>query len=180
MNNLEFIAALVKALAWPLATTIIAIIFRSQISALLSRIRKGKIGPAEFEFEREVQELVDQTPAQLQAQSVGSPTVSLATTNPRAAILEAWLGLEGAINRLADKRQLQEPGASRSPISIIRWVGENRELRSADVSLFHDLQVLRNRAAHDTEFSPSAESVIKYAQLAQGLQARIEKVQSER
>jgi hypothetical protein len=180
MNILDFIAALVKALAWPVAAIVIAMIFHRQISALLSRIRKGKIGPAEFEFEQEVQELAEQTSAQLQSQQVGSPTVSLATTNPRAAILEAWLGVESAIHRLAYNRELPAPSAQRSPLSIIRAVEKAGVLPGEDVALFNDLRVLRNRATHDAEFSPSPESVIKYVQLARGLKARIDEVAGER
>lgn len=180
MNVLTFIAELVKALAWPVAAVVIAAIFHRQISALLSRIRKGKIGPAEFEFELEVQELADQAPVQLQSEQVGSPTVSLATTNPRAAILEAWLGVESALNGLAYNQQLLPPSAPRSPVAIIRSVEKSGILAADDVSLFNDLRVLRNHATHDTEFSPSAESVIKYVQLARALKTRIVEATHER
>lgn len=180
MDTLAFIAALVKALAWPVAAIIIAAIFHKQISALLSRIRKGKFGPAEFEFEQEVQELAEQVQPELRAQQINPPTVSLATTNPRAAILEAWLSLEGAVNRLAYIKKLPTPSASRSPLSIIRAVEKSGVLQPNDISLFNDLRVLRNRATHEADFGPSAESVIKYVQLAQGLKARIDEAAGER
>jgi hypothetical protein len=180
MNTLAFIAALVKALAWPVAAIVIAVIFHRQISALLGRIRKGKIGPAEFDFEQEVQELAEQAPAQLQAEQVGSPTITLATTNPRAAILEAWLSVESAIQRLTHSRHLPAPSPARSPLSNMRAVERSGLLQAEDVALFNDLRALRNRATHDVEFSPSAESVIKYVQLARGLAARVDAAAGER
>lgn len=180
MDILAFIAALVKALAWPVAAIVIAAIFHRQISALLSRIRKGKFGPAEFEFEQEVQELVELVQPEMQAQQINPPTVTLATTNPRAAILEAWLSLERAVNRLAHIQELPTPSASRSPLSIIRAVEKSGVLQPNDISLFNDLRVLRNRATHDADFGPSAESVIKYVQLAQGLKTRIDEAADKR
>lgn len=174
MSTLAFIAELVKALAWPVATIVIAVIFYKQISALLSRVRKGRIGPAEFEFEQGVQELAKQTPVQLQQVPVSSPTASLATTNPRAAILQAWVGVESAIQRLAYHRHLPAPSVPPTPLSIIRAVERDGALQADDIALFNELRVLRVRATDDVAFSPSAESAIKYVQLAQGLKARIE------
>ena len=118
MDILTFIAELVKATAWPLAAITIALIFRQQLRALLSRIRKGKVGPAEFEFEQEVKELTEQAPLQLPPPQVGTPTVTLATTNPRAAILEAWLGIESSVHRLAYNSDLPAPSAHRNPSTI--------------------------------------------------------------
>lgn len=180
MDILTFIAELVKASAWPLAAITIALIFRQQLRALLSRIRKGKVGPAEFEFEQEVKELTEQAPPQLSAPQVGTPTVTLATTNPRAAILEAWLSVESSIHRLAYNSNLPAPSFPRNPSSMIRAIEKGGILPAEDVALFNDLRALRNQATHDPDFSPSPESVIKYAQLAQGLKQRIDRAPSER
>lgn len=180
MDILTFIAELVKAAAWPLAAIVIALIFRQQLRALLSRIRKGKVGPAEFEFEQEVKELLEQAPPQLPPPQVGTPTVTLATTNPRAAILEAWLGVESSVHQLAYNSHLPAPSTLRNPSSIIRAIEKSGILPSDDVALFNDLRVLRNQATHDPDFSPSPESVIKYVQLAQGLKQRIDRASAER
>lgn len=180
MDILTFIAELVKAAAWPLAAIVIALIFRQQLRALLSRIRKGKVGPAEFEFEQEVKELTEQATPQLPPPQVGTPTVTLATTNPRAAILEAWLDVESSVNRLAYNRQLPAPSAPRNAASIIRAIEKSGILPFEDVALFNDLRVLRNQATHDPDFSPSPESVIKYVQLAKGLKQRIDGASGER
>jgi hypothetical protein len=54
MDSLAFISEMTKSLAWPLVSVCIAFIFRRQLQALLGRIKKGKVGPAEFEFEEGV------------------------------------------------------------------------------------------------------------------------------
>lgn len=176
MDVLTFIAELVKAAAWPLAAITISLIFRDQLRALLSRIRKGKVGPAEFEFEQEVKELTEQAPLQPLSSKVSSPIVTLATTNPRAAILEAWLGIEGSVQRLAYNSNLSNPSAHRNTSIIMREIEKNGILQSNDIALFFDLRALRNQATHDPGFSPTPESVIKYVQLAQGLKHRIERM----
>jgi hypothetical protein len=53
MDTLTFIAEVTRVVAWPSAAVTTALIFREQLRALLSRIRNGKVEPAEFEFEQE-------------------------------------------------------------------------------------------------------------------------------
>lgn len=62
MDLLTFIAELFKAIAWPIVTLVVALLFRQQIIALLARLRKGKLGSTEFEFEQEVKALREQVP----------------------------------------------------------------------------------------------------------------------
>ena len=57
MDTLTFIVEVLKATTWPLASVAIALIFREQLRDLLLRLRKGKVGPAEFEFEERVASL---------------------------------------------------------------------------------------------------------------------------
>ena len=181
MDVLTFIAAIVKALAWPVAAIVIACLFRKQLRALIERIRKGKIGPAEFEFEQEVKGLVEQAPAPLQLPTpTATPTVALATNNPRAAILEAWLRVESSAHRLSYYSGVTPPSVPRNTINILRSLSSSGLLSSEDVALFNELRGLRNQAVHDTDFSPSLDSAIQYIQLADGLQDRLNRAASAR
>lgn len=178
MDWLTFIAEIIKAAAWPIAAVAIALIFREQLRALLSRIRKGKVGPAEFEFEQEVRVLAEGAPDALPAPSaVSAPVVSLATTNPRAAILEAWLGVDSSAQRLAFRDNKLVP---RNPVSTARLLDKHQLLEHQDIALFNDLRALRSQATHDIDFSPSPESVIQYVQLAHGLKERIDRASAGR
>jgi len=181
MDNLTFIAEIVKAIAWPAAAIVIAVLFRKQLRALLERIRKGKFGPAEFEFEQEVKELAEQAPIPLPAPTPAStPTVSLATSNPRAAILEAWLRVESSAQRLAYYNHVSSPSTPRTTTNILRSLEKSGLLTFEDVALFNDLRVLRNQAVHDSDFSPSAESAIQFVQLADTLKQRLDHAASNR
>lgn len=180
MDTLTFIAELVKAAAWPLAAVAIVLIFKQQLRALLTRIRRGKVGPAEFEFEQGVKELAEEAPSQLLPAQVGSPTVSLATTNPRAAILEAWRGIENSVNQLAKNTELPKFVHPKNTAGVIRAMERSGILPADEVALLNDLRVLRNQATHDPDFSPSPDSVITYVQLAQGLKQRIDGFTYER
>ncbi|MGH3851643.1 MAG: hypothetical protein ACRDRT_18455, partial [Pseudonocardiaceae bacterium] len=48
---MEFIASLVRSLAWPTAVVIVVVVFRKQVALLLSdRLQHFKAGPIEMEF----------------------------------------------------------------------------------------------------------------------------------
>ncbi|WP_159917663.1 hypothetical protein [Pantoea sp. 18069] len=157
MDGLTFTAEMVKAGAWPSAVVAMALIFREQLRALLARLSKGRLGPAEFEFEQELQVLA--------AQSAGSGSAFLARANAgtlppegsaRNAILVAWRDLEQAVHGLAEQPPAQ------------------------DLVLYRQLGALRDQVSHGLDFSPSPESASAYVQLARGLQARIAHAQAGR
>jgi hypothetical protein len=88
MEVTKLILEFTKALAWPLASLVIAFIFREPISSILSRIRKaGLPGGVSVDFEEEIRE------AQVLSERVGSdlgppgrpsvPTIPLTETNAR-------------------------------------------------------------------------------------------------
>lgn len=172
MDWLTFIAELVKASAWPVIVLIALFVFRGELSALLGRLKKGKIGGAEFEFEDAV--------AELRADSVPLPEVRAVSAtaiskNPRMAILDAWLRVEDAARELAVAKGISSSlvAAARAPV-LIKAIEEKNLLTPEQVQLFHDLRRLRNRAASPGDFSPSSESVVSYVSLANGLAAAID------
>jgi hypothetical protein len=175
MDILTFIAELFKAAAWPIAVVVIALLFRTQFRELLVRLKKGKVGPAEFEFEQSVKALTEEAPELIApTPGFGTPSVQLVASNPRAAILEAWLGVEDAVQKLARSRDISPSSSARNPLALVRALERSQALDSQQSVLFNDLRALRNQAAHDSEFSPSTDSVLSYAQLAKSLRESIE------
>ncbi|MFZ5519939.1 MAG: hypothetical protein ACOZD0_01910 [Pseudomonadota bacterium] len=171
MDALSFIAELVKALAWPLATVAIAVIFRSQLVSLLGRLKGGKLGPAEFAFERAVEKL-EAAAVDLPSTAAGrasSSDIQLATTSPRAAIIEAWLEIEENAIAFALCRNLVQPTARRNPMGAINGVYKSGFLSESQKAILRELQELRNDAAHNPDFSPSTDSVLRYVRLAKDL-----------
>jgi uncharacterized protein YutE (UPF0331/DUF86 family) len=170
MDILTFIIELLKAVAWPITALGIAMLFRGQLISLLNRIRKGKLGPAEFEFEEAVKALKEEAAEVVQAPlaiGVGTPTVKLVSSEPRAAILSAWLQVEAAAANLAIGRQLVDPRSARNPSAVIRAIQKAEIIQPQYISLLSELRHLRNQAVHETDFSPSTESVLSYVQLAE-------------
>ena len=158
MDALTFIAEMIKALAWPLGGVAIALIFRQQLRALLTRMSKGRLGPAEFEFqfEQELKVLAAQTSGPKDAAvAIGAAVMPSAGTG-RQAILGAW-------------RNLQH-----------RAQAGMHSLAACDVALYRRLRSLSEQASLCLDFNPSPQSVGVYVQLARGLQARMEQASAHR
>lgn len=173
MRLIEELFKLMGNLAWPIAAVLIASYFKRELAALLARLKRGKWGDAEFEFENYVREVdaeadIPRAPGE---DSISPAAASRASTDPRGAIVSAWVEVEDALFSLVRSRNLSlsTPRQSRSTISAIRAVQKAQALDSNWVALFHDLRTLRNEAAHSTDFSPPPDAVIKYVQLAKEL-----------
>ena len=178
MDVLTFISELTKALAWPIAVVSISVLFKKQIVLLLSRLRKGKVGSAEFEFEEAIKHL-DESASELAISTeskVGMPLIKLVTSNPRAAILEAWLELEEKAIDLALRLDLVRPTARRYPEGALKGIRKAGILSNSNLNVLEELQYLRNQAAHDPDFNPLPDAVFTYTQLARDLGAELEKM----
>ena len=178
MDWLTFISEITKALAWPSVATTIALVFRGELRSLVGRVKKGKVGPAEFEFEEEIRELKLEIPRELPALPMPSPQIASqqrAISEPRAVILDAWLQVEQAMNTLAQKHSLYNalagPGANYAANNLAKL----GVLEPWALNLYRDLRRLRNQATHDEGFSPSLESVLGYVQTSTELRAELER-----
>jgi hypothetical protein len=186
MDSLTFVAKLVEFLAWPTATVVLVSLLRDELRRLLSLVKKLKAGPVEAEFEREVIQLRESTPpappptpAAPELAARKASLVRIAEVSPRSAILEAWREVEAATLRLAE---IKPTGVSvpvpsqelKSPALAIRVVSRAELIPSDWIARYYELRELRNRAAHDHDFTPTLESAIAYIELASRLQARLE------
>lgn len=52
MDPLTFVAEVLRSSMWPAVAIVGICVFRKELRALLGQIKKGKVGAAEFEFER--------------------------------------------------------------------------------------------------------------------------------
>lgn len=178
MDWLTFVAKLVEALAWPVASVVLVFLLREQIKQLIPHIKRFKAGPVEAEFERQIAELTTSTDL---------PAVSAATTperevllrlvqvEPRAAVMEAWRGIEQAASVVIRDKGIYVPDRdARSPYAVIRALARDEILNSEEVALYHDLRSLRNQAAHAPEFAPTVDAALSYLELAAGLRQKLE------
>jgi hypothetical protein len=171
MDTLTFVVELVKALAWPVAALVIAVMFRTELRGLLHRVKKGKVGPAEFEFEETVSALRERVGVTTAVQIETDPeTVNQATQDPRTVILNSWLQVQAVVDSIVAKRATAEDRRDARSVSL-RVLHRLLRDKPEYIDMYNDLRMLRNRAVHDVDFSPRPSSVIEFAALANELTA---------
>jgi hypothetical protein len=175
LDSLTFIVELTKALAWPITFVVVALLFRKQLISLLGALKKGKVGPAEFEFEREVRQ-IESAAADLPSAPTSSEVAREAASNPRGAVLEAWLKLEDQAIDLALSRGLTNATARRYALGAINGIRKSGLLKDEYLRVLEELQELRNRAAHDPDFTSSPDAVLSYVRLAADLGQELERL----
>jgi hypothetical protein len=179
MDALTFCAEMTKALAWPVASVTIAWIFRAQIQVLLTRLKKGKLGPAEFEFEQGVlQAQLDIPQNALPAATRGAESLeqNRQSFEPRAAVLDAWLKVESALYAFASARGVIPEPAAKNAATLATNLVRDGLLDPWLLNLIRDLRRLRNQATHDSDFAPSAQAVLSYVQMADELELELRKL----
>ena len=178
MDGFTFIAEMTKSLAWPIAAVAITVIFRRRIGELLKTLKKGKIGSAEFEFETRMSEVADSL-QDLPSTPTPAAAVEGAATNPRGAILEAWLKIQEQAFKLATVRNLIAPGRPVAPFKVIQEVANTGLLSPRHAQALKELSQLRNRAAHSIDFSPDPDAVLNYVMLANNLADELKRLTPE-
>lgn len=170
MDGWTFSVEITKALAWPLVALFALLAFRAELRALLQRMRKGKVGYAEFEFEETVASLRDRVKSEAPAAATEvSPAVARqADQDPRTVILNAWLTVQDKVDAIVKKRATPED--RRDPASVSLRV-LHRILRDKPdyIDMYNELKMLRNQAVNEVSFAPRPSSVVQYATLAHEL-----------
>jgi len=173
MDTLEFIAEMIKALAWPMAAVAVALIFRKSIIELLGRINKGKLGWAELEFETQVAEAAKTISiAEVRPESPQPPPAE-ASTDPGGTVLNAWRDVDEALREFAQKKRLIYASTLLQPFSAVDALREEKALEPQYIALLEHLGELRNQAAHQKDFVPSSDSVALYLKLAEAFKAAL-------
>lgn len=186
MDALTFISDVISALAWPLALVAVVALLRPALSRTIEHLRSLTVpGFGEIVFGQELalaQRLADESPvATVAPLTVGTPDdgdddvdvlVRLAELAPRATVLEAWGELEASARAAipADEDVRRPPTAGRL-IDLLLSAGlvDDGFARMYDI-----LRGLRNRVAHEPNFSLTTDEAIEYARLARGLSRSID------
>ncbi|MCB1889615.1 MAG: hypothetical protein KDH20_18555 [Rhodocyclaceae bacterium] len=177
MDLPTFVIELLKATLWPLTALTIAVIYRPQLSDLLLRVRKGKVGPAEFEFEQRVAELQAHAALALEPSTTvdDRATAAIAAAGgTREAVLAAWREIESAAIELGQRRLELEPVLGRSPLLVLRKAAYERIIPRDALVLFTDLRALRNRVAGDAAFTPAEDATRDFLSLVADLASTLE------
>jgi hypothetical protein len=185
LELLKALVDLVKALAWPLAAVVVAMLFRRPFSGLIGRITKLKYKDAEADFDRklrkaEAEAAVALPPAET-AKASDQPEgvyAALAKLSPRSAVLEAWKDLISEAEETA-KRNAIDPSEweRRPPIKLIEALQKAAIIGPLTAKLLNIMRDLRNIAEHGTKSAFKTESAMDYVALAKRL---MESLQSPR
>ncbi|WP_344220775.1 hypothetical protein [Kribbella sancticallisti] len=189
MSALEFIAAVLKALAWPLAAVVIALLFRSKILELLSSgMKRLKIGPVEAEWDvraavtgveveqarstalptrpADSRRVEVQTAIDLARERLESGYTDTAVTEAFAAIEQSLLGL--LIDAGVGVTQLHVGGAG-----LAKLAEQKGLITEKTATAIEGLAVLRNLAAN-TDVGTTMDRATEYLTMTEGVLYAIE------
>jgi hypothetical protein len=155
MDWLQFIAAIVGSLAWPITLIIGFFLLKSYLPALFPFIERLKYKDFEVEFRKSVEELTERSrtalppPAEEEPAAPKNRLYALAEISPRSAILEAWLAVETAA---AETLQAKEPSLGpkvrmAAPLRIGDLLTRREILNNQQLEIFHRLRELGRVAA---------------------------------
>jgi len=184
MDILTFVAEIVKALAWPLATIVIVTIFRRPLTQLLPLLRRVKYGDLEAEFERKIEEakseaaavLPEVTRKALAPSADETRLIQLSEISPRAAVLEAFTGVELAAISAARKLGMPKAFPRTLTYRALTFLEESGKVDHQLVTLLRDLRGLRNQAAHAPEFGLTTDAALQYVQIAEAVIGRLNQI----
>jgi hypothetical protein len=189
VSVLEFIATLVKALAWPLAAFGIALLFRSKILELLSTgMSRLKIGPVEAEWDRtaavtgvEVEQARVTTlpsppagPRRSEVQSaVDLASDLLKSGHTDAAVIEAFGAIERSLLGL-----LMDAGVGVTQLHIggaglAKLAEQEGHVTEATARAIEGLAVLKNLAAN-SDTATTQDRATEYLTMTEGVLYAIE------
>ncbi len=175
MDSLTFIAEITKSLAWPIVMTIGLFLFRPEIKHLLLRLRRGKIGATELEFEKEVEVLTEKNLEGKQPSRITEREKAIAAADPNGAVIKTWLEIEHSARKAFHKFGIAYTGTPHTPfLSCLKKLENDGIISFEESMLVRELQILRNRAVHERGFSPSVESVEQYIELSKIVIAKLE------
>ena len=175
MDGFEFVAAMTAALAWPIALIVVFLVLRRHLLARMPDLESLEWKDFRFRFGRRVHEVAAEArESRVQAEAEGTPPLDgeghrlqLAEISPRAAILEAWIELEGAAaialrrkGTSMPRQELQQP--SRLADALIT----TGLLAPTQAGVLSDLRRLRNAAAHASDPKITVETAREFVGIA--------------
>lgn len=176
MDWKQFFASAIGALAWPVATVIIVLVFREQLRLLIRQIRKFGAGPVNVEISEKLEQ-VEAVGAAVQSErgveapdpSLDRATLELVKSAPDMAFIKSFKQLEQVL--LEIRAKLPDGKPYRNLYEVLRALEKQQYISGSVIALFQSLREARNAAAHGTETLSSTEALefIRQVRLLQGI-----------
>lgn len=176
MDWLQFSAAIVSAIAWPITVVILAVLLRSPLAKLIPMVRSLKYKDLHIDLSEKLEAVKGELDAHSSQDGqpsyvTASPSVlELARIDPRAAVFGAWVDVERAMTEMATKAGVSLTG---SPVSIASELHAIGALNEFELQTFRDLRRIRNDAVHLTAKDVSYDEAASMAEMCQWMAHRI-------
>jgi|GEM_PF-5625684 len=194
MKWIEAISSLLDAIAWPVSTLIVIVIFRKKINQLIDRIRAVRTPHGDVDFGESLAKAEDSVDAYFEsaeeaasnsAASIDPPLEAAASPrpmpdglDPSGIVLASWERLVVAITSL--QRATAGPGRPSTNISVLLSQLESQGVvNHLFVESTLQLHELRNQVAHALS-NPTQGSALAYAKQAEELSRAAEALQQFR
>lgn len=184
MGLLDFTAATVNSLAWPIAVVVIVILLWKEVANLLARITKIRHKDSEIDLAREVEAAASSADkalggvAEASSYSEQERINRLAEDSPRGAILDAWLSVEEAMTDYEKRHGIEHANSHAPPyrrIQSIQWNNlDAPTLGQGVLQMLDKLRRIRNDAVHTTDSDITPDTARDYAALAARVKAKLE------
>jgi len=178
LDALGFIANLVDSLAWPVVVIAVGFIFKAELKDVLRGLTSLSVGNTKATFEQGLQR-AEATAASIESDSEAiresgdggiEALLTTATLHPRAAILEAWILIEKAARSVAENSGLPlDENRARPYFNLQKFLAKNELLPKAEIDAFRELRLIRNKAAHSSDFDVSTDQAERYIRVANRL-----------
>lgn len=163
------IIAGIEHLGWPVVTLVIALTFKSELTALIGRLKnlKGKGFSAEFDALQESSKNITEEIQEYKSYD-GEDLLTIARIKPTAAVVEAWKEIEAAmLNLLGDKQFNTKQGRRQiSGYEILKQLEPLNVLSRGEVLVLKELREIRNRAAHSVDREVTPDQAEQYVDVA--------------
>lgn len=160
-NNIGLVAS---SAAWPIAAVVVAHLFKSELTALLGRIRSFKALGVEASLDMLIQDTLPPLPPsdEIEPEQNDSRKAEPAL-NPVETIITSWLAVEKALDRAVPASAGQTRLSIRSKLNYLSQIEQTPTgLKERILELLN----IRNRLAHTLDYSVSEESMRLYRENA--------------
>lgn len=178
MASFEFILGMTDNLAWPITVILIVFLLRSDIGAVLRKVKRLRHKDTEVNFERALEAAVETAASD---STLAEPLddrpeiIELAKFSPRGAIIESWLQVEKALKAYAEKHGLEFD--DRKPFRLGQRHARNPDyerLGENTIETLKSLRFLRNQAVHLRDTDLDYQEAIQYQELARKVIRKLE------
>jgi hypothetical protein len=179
MDLRTFIIELLDKLIWPLTLITAFVIFRKQLTKLLPNFKKLKYGKLELEFQKELENIKQETS---KFRNIGKPLnddyqlneiLSINESYPRGAILQAWISLESSIYTTMRHFGLLKKDEKIPFVKLLQKLRDDDYINDDVLSIINRLRKLRNEIVHSQNISISFNEIEDFVILAREMSEEV-------